>query len=178
MANYKTAICKKCGPNSQPKLIYAAGLCYTCYWLELKLRSFKKSLAKKNSPKVLVNQNINQIEKKGLQNWFLHHINNSGSTCENCGLPLNFMNNTIAFSCQAHILPKSIFKSVKANIYNHLTLGGLFQNCNCHGQYDTNWMNAEKMPVFSLAIERFVLFKNDIEKSELKSLPHIFSKYL
>lgn len=163
MNRFKKGKCILCPPSFDEQYLYAKGMCSMHYWA-----------SKKNSKKSLVNQNLNQEDKQELQIWFSYHINNSGFTCENCSEPLFYPNNTIAFSCQAHILPKAIFTSVRSNLNNHLLLGGLSQNCTCHGQFDTNWMNAEKMPVFPIALERFHLFKKEIAKSEYKSLPKIF----
>lgn len=170
MIGYKKGICPQCGPDSKIQSLYAKGLCYNHYWQSIN----KQSAAKKNSPKSLVNQNLNQTDKQELQEYFLYHVKHSGTTCENCNSRLFYPTTTIAFSCQAHIVPKSLFPSVKANIHNHLTLGGLFQPCSCHGQYDSSWENAQKMPVFEIAKSRFLLFKHLIAKPEVKKLPEPF----
>jgi hypothetical protein len=172
MIKFKTGICPLCGPNSKPQPLYAKGLCSNHYWY----KNTQEKLSKKNSQKSLVNQKLNQSGLTLLQEYYVYHIDHAKGRCENCGEPLTYPNEKIAISCQAHIVPKEYFQSVEANIYNHLELGGLYQKCACHGQYDTNWMNAEKMPVFELAKTRFLLFKNDIARSELKRLPECFLK--
>ncbi len=171
MIKFKSGICPSCGPASKPQPLYAKGMCYNHYWSDLKAGKDPK----KNTQKSLVNQNLNQTGKQDLQKYFLYHIEHSAGRCENCDLSLFFRDKTVAFSCQAHIIPKALFPSVSANIYNHLELGGLFQKCTCHGQYDSSWKNAEKMPVFELAKKRFLLFKDFIAKDELRRLPEAFA---
>ncbi len=101
--------------------------------------------------------------KEQLYRYFEYHINkNKKPTCENCGLPLYGMNKK---NC-AHILPKSIFKSVAANLDNEMDLCSTFDRqdgqTGCHELYDSSWVTASRMPVFELAKERFNKFKDQI----------------
>ena len=55
----------------------------------------------------------------------------------------------------AHILPKSIFKSISKDVNNIVLL------CHdCHGQYDSSWKNATKMKCWESLV--------DIYKTNLK----------
>lgn len=82
-----------------------------------------------------------------MQRWYLQAICNSKFRCEECGQPLNFRKEEIAYGSQAHILPKEFFKSIKTHPANRLELG---RWC-CHGQYDSSWDNASKMKVWPKA---------------------------
>lgn len=180
MIKFKTGKCVDCDPNLPEQPLYSMGRCCTHYWI---FRAAENE-SKKNAKNRVVNPNsedvntqtLAKIKKDELQNWFSYHIEHSAPICENCGEPLYYPDKTIAISCQAHILPKkpTLFPSVAGNLNNHLVLGGLYQNCSCHGQFDSSWRNAERMPVFKIAIERFLIFKPFIAESELKSLPYPF----
>lgn len=167
MMKFKTGKCKMCAPNRGEQLLYAKGLCHFHYWNTTN----KATLAKKNTQNRLVNPISQNVDSLTLVEYFNYHIQQDDPSCDNCGIPLIFYNRNIAISCQAHIVPKEFFKSVMSNIHNHLTLGGLNQKCKCHGQYDSNWKNAQKMPVIEIVKTKFLLFKNDIAKSEIRRLP-------
>lgn len=180
MPIHKTGSCRLCPPDRGAQLLYSMGLCYMHYWSDNRNKAAenKRNSLKKNTLESLVNQESNQNTALTLKDWFIYHINHSGRRCENCDHQLYFALPKAAYSCQAHILPKSVFPSVSTHLHNHLTLGGLFQKCTCHGQFDSNWKNAEKMPVIEIAKTRFLLFKDFISENELRRLPEPFLKLL
>lgn len=153
----------------------------------------------------LVNQNLQPIENQALENlrrariskkdqnanlilqgadfqtlneWFLYHVSRADWVCENCKQPIITGGWQSKISCQAHILPKRDFPSVKLNRHNHLLLGGIFSDCSCHNRFDNSWEKARKMPVFELAISRFLSFKKYLSESEKNRLPEPFIKYI
>lgn len=70
----------------------------------------------------------------------------------------------------AHILPKNDFDSVAQDDDNFLEL------CiDCHTKYDRNWMTAQEMPVFKLALEKFDTFKDKIAEKEKRKIPDCFT---
>lgn len=170
MSVFKSGICIDCPPHKGIQLLYSKDRCNNHYWFNIQQLALQKKIAKKS----LVNQNPNQ----DLNKWFQYHIEHGLMVCENCGETLIYFDQNTAYSCQAHILPKYLFPSIKTNIHNQLTLGGLIQKCCCHGQYDSCWKNAESMPVFETAKKRFLLFKKNIAEPELMLLPETFLKLL
>lgn len=85
--------------------------------------------------------------------------------CENCGVKIN--TNFATFNNIAHILPKRKYKSIMCNDNNYLILCDSKDNSNghsCHTKFDSGFSNAMKMDVFKIAIERFNLFKDEVEE--------------
>lgn len=100
-----------------------------------------------------------------LKAYFEYHSTKKWNpTCENCGYPLQDMNKK---NC-AHIVPKSIFKSVATNLDNEMDLCTTFDRedgkTGCHEQYDSSWTTAKRMPVFEIAKSRFEKFRHLIEE--------------
>lgn len=107
-----------------------------------------------------------------LQEWYQRMMQLSSPICENCGMGISKFGAGWHGS-QAHILPKSKFPSVATCHLNHMVLG--MYNCGCHGQYDSSWFNASKMPVFKIAKSRFLLFEHIITSmEERRRIPEIF----
>ncbi len=154
MIKRKVGICPKCPDGSAPTILIA-GQCQNHYWFEKNNKQKKKS----------------EPDPTPVGPWFDYHNSSCVWVCENCGAILNPFTPKVASSCQAHIIPKKLFPSVKNVLENHLVLGGLHQPCTCHGQYDSSWLNATKMPVFEKAKQRFIKFAHLIHPSEYKNLP-------
>lgn len=98
------------------------------------------------------------------ENYFIPLIVKRGNVCENCGLTIHDVNKK---NC-AHIIPKSIFKSVALNIDNGLLLCTTFDRndgkTGCHETYDNSWEKARQMNVWPLAKKRFKLFSHSIKE--------------
>ena len=89
--------------------------------------------------------------------------------CMECGekIPEKYIRHSIS-----HILPKAIFKSVRANEYNYLVLGS---TCGCHTDWHT-FDKAKKMGVFKQGIMQYKLFKHLVK--EKHRMLHLFDEAL
>lgn len=114
--------------------------------------------------------------KTKLNEWFINQRKVAlmgDMLCENCGCSvanqLNSKDEWVWRGTFAHLIPKSKYRSVSTEPNNRLIL------ClnSCHGQYDSSWDNARKMPVFGLALARFRTFRDKVKESTTK-LPHEF----
>lgn len=163
MVKPKFGKCIDCPPD-KPERYLIAGRCHNHYWQQRRLVSMGKSKERKEA----------DPSRKTLYAWFEYHTTHNNWICENCGEELHPYSPKVASSCQAHILPKEHFKSVQGVLENHMTLGDLQLSCFCHDEYDSNWKNAQAMPVFKIATERFLRFKHLILPQEVKKLPAVF----
>lgn len=105
--------------------------------------------------------------REGYAEFFEKH-RRTRKRCENCGKQL------IGHVCEiAHILPKTVFRSVATNddAIMHLCCG-LFGEDGCHEVYDSTWENAKKMFVWQTALERYQKFKHLITEKNRKILNH------
>jgi len=107
------------------------------------------------------------------QKWYKLTISSCDRVCWNCNADLSRLSRDEMFSCVAHVLPKSIFPSVATHPDNYMILG---RYCNCHGQYDSSWENASKMPIFKEAIDRFVIMEPEVV--ERSKIPDVFINYI
>lgn len=74
----------------------------------------------------------------------------------------------------AHILPKSIFKSIATNPLSVLFLcsNKIYGSDGCHDKYDRSWEDAKSMPIWVVVIERYNLLKEEIKEYNWKILNH------
>jgi len=96
-----------------------------------------------------------------------HSLENGLCKCENCGTSvrnqLNSKDTWLWRGAIAHVLPKKTFISISNHAHNYMIL------ClACHGQYDSSWKNASKMPCFAIAKKKYQLFKGCITESKTK----------
>lgn len=84
-------------------------------------------------------------EDTALKKFYDDAMNNSTYKCEECGENVYSISYIFRKSTVAHLLPKKIFKSVKAHIKNKICLGG---TCGCHSKYDKSWASAIKMKIW------------------------------
>lgn len=96
-----------------------------------------------------------------------HALENNLCKCENCGKSirsqLNSKDTWVWRASIAHCLPKKTFISISTHVHNYMIL------CmSCHGQYDSSWLNAQKMTCFAIAKKKYQLFKNLITESKTK----------
>lgn len=110
-----------------------------------------------------------------LSEWYKFHIENCKWVCENCGKIINNYSEKSRFSAQAHILPKSIFKSVKTLSINHITLGHI--DCGCHARFDHSWERASEMNIFNKVKPIIIQMIALLNKDEVRRLKEIL-KYL
>jgi len=98
-------------------------------------------------------------EKSELDKWFNDRKREMIGVCCNCGNPsMKFDANKFHWSI-AHILKKSIFKSVSTHKMNWLELCWL-----CHQTFDSSYENAQKMYCWEEAKRKYLFFKNFIEE--------------
>jgi hypothetical protein len=134
--------------------------------------------ARKASEKQKYNPHSEASDFQALGDWYNYHVLHCDWICENCKSPIIAVSWEEKISCQSHILPKEHFPSVALNKLNHMLLAGFLSDCGCHYKYDFSWEKAEKMPVFELAISRFLSFKKYLSAKEVLRLPAPFVKYL
>lgn len=153
--------CEKCGRKTVIRSRIKSGefegkkVCSYCY---NKINPIKSRIKNK---KRFSNEQISSMRY-----FFEYHINKKWNPkCENCGYLLQDMNKK---NC-AHILPKSIFKSVAVNLDNEMDLCSTFDRedgqMGCHERYDSSWEAARQMKVFSIAKQRYLKFKHLITES-------------
>lgn len=179
MIKAKKGICIDCPPGSPEKNLIAKR-CQTHYWpYRSKVANQKKIASQSN---LVGNNKPKQPSKKTVclpfaspfacKQWYLLQISLCKWVCENCKIQLFPYSDLIKFSCQAHILPKEHFPSVKLHIDNHLTLG--VSDCSCHKRWDNSWTSAKKMNVFPLARQKVAKLIPFLTPKELSRLPEIF----
>ena len=107
-------------------------------------------------------------ERQCLGAFFQKHIEKVNK-CENCG----FIIPNPASKNVAHILPKSLFKSVMCNDDNVMYLCSdldRMEGKGCHDVFDSSWEKAKGMTIFPTAVERFKKFEHSIEEKSLTLL--------
>jgi len=88
----------------------------------------------------------------------IEYIKENNTCCAECGDKLRGESSNIA-----HVVSKSLNPEVATHQENFLFLCGLFSKNNCHAFFDSNFSNREKMKVFSLAVEKYKLFKDQVK---------------
>lgn len=165
----KYGICIECNDELEKPII--AGRCtHKHYWAYRK----KISLEKKGSR---ANQHIINVKgnNTGLPLWYASKMKRMTGRCMECGEKIEKFNPKYAICAIAHILPKSIFKSVATHENNWLELGA---TCGCHSRYDKSWESASKMKIWSIAVERFKTFEHLIVlPEELRKIPTYLYTY-
>lgn len=173
MIKPKIGLCQDCPKNSKEKHLIS-GRCQTHYWqyrAKLKKNKVYKNKSKEPSKNTFC---LDFASSKSLNEWFSYQISQSSWVCENCKTPINSSTNISKISAQAHILPKSIFKSVKLLHINRLELG--HTECSCHQKYDLSWHSASKMNIFEKASEIIKQLIPLLSEEEYRKLPDIFKQ--
>ena len=159
----KTGVCKICADGKIVPL--TTGLCHRHYWQGR--AKVSKERTEKRKPADTPDHSDRDLEK-----WFEYvaTIIRQDPRCWNCRnqIPPAFYRMS-----SAHIIPKRKdygCPSVATHPLNFLVLG---PQC-CHPLYDRSWDDAEKMPVFKLAKQRFKLFADKIAPEEAKNVPDCF----
>lgn len=119
-----------------------------------------KFTAKKRTEKTSA---MRSEERKDFPRFFVESIEElqRNPVCQNCGCRINASYN--ASWNIAHILSKRTYKSVSTHEENRLFLcsskdeSGNF----CHEKFDSGLEERKSMPVFSLALQKFVKFKDE-----------------
>lgn len=115
-----------------------------------------------------------------LDRWFNERMGRCEVKCENCGAINWWLQNNkdekrgkVKWkSCQAHLLPKRHFHSIKTHPLNGMVLGSGFSGlCNCHDNYDSSWEKAAKMYIWDEVVRRFKIMYPFITKEEQRFIP-------
>jgi hypothetical protein len=106
-----------------------------------------------------------KAERAGLPKFFKDSIKDlvSNPICANCGRKINA--EYMPVMNIAHILSKSIYKSVMAHPKNFISLCAYKDNpdgSSCHYDFDNNILDRPKMPCFKEAKERFYDLKDEV----------------
>jgi len=166
MIKPKYGECIDCNDGVQRPLI--AKRCQSHYW------QYRGKITKKISKEIdIVSPTIKvKTPASELVLWYAEIMKKEEPKCWECGAKINKYDTTAWHGAIAHILPKSTFPSIKTHPKNYIILG---MYCGCHGQFDSNWMNAAKMKVIKIAKERFLEFESDIAEEERRRIPEIFT---
>ena len=186
----------KCGCGKMPKLGYNGYAGVKCMPEELQKKTiFKRSEVIKRQRQYKANlaakihkaANDTKKDKSGqelavinsqrqLAVWFIERMEKLPPKCENCGAEkdaLKLPRNGIKWkSCQAHLLPKRHFDSLKTHPLNGMVLGSGFSGlCHCHDFYDSSWEKAAKMPIWEEVVMRFLIMYPLIPQEEYQFIP-------
>lgn len=118
-------------------------------------------------PKAALKKNKAKKESPELKTFFADAALVFPERCENCGERLDNSTSFARKAQTAHILPKSIFKSVSAHPSNKMFLC-CFHGDHCHGNWDN--LDADKrktMPVYQKALERFKSLKKHLNSKDM-----------
>lgn len=181
----------KCGCDRWPTVGYAGynQFCAPQLVADVKKSKNRRAKSAKNKrlaakiKKLHTPQNDEAVE---LQMWYNNRMINEVPVCANCGasnpeLKLNPKLRKLWKSCQAHLLPKKIFKSIKTHPLNGMVLGAGFGHislCYCHDDYDHDWERASKMNIWPEVVRRFKILYPLIAPNERKSIPQILYETL
>lgn len=88
-----------------------------------------------------------------MKEFYERHTTKRNVVCAECGKAIF----EVTASNIAHILPKTVFKSVAQNDNNFMYL------CLAHhAQFDTSFRNAQKMKCWNEALRKYNLFKDEV----------------
>lgn len=141
--------CDTCGVDSY---IFSKGRCKSC-----SMKTYKK--AKPITEKSLAKR---REERKGLPEFFTYAIEDMKSNpfCQNCGARINTSRHPV--NNIAHILSKSVYKSVSCHKENYLFLcSDKDEASSCHEKFDSCMSVRQEMRVFELARTKFLSFSDD-----------------
>lgn len=165
MSYIKQKMCK-CGCGKYPTLGFK-GYNINCAPQDIKDKVFKKRMASQNKTKERAVKRYWESKKDEAQDkWYTERRKEMTGKCINCGSSTHPDNEKYWKWSIAHILPKSLFPSIAKDKDNWMEL------CiDCHTKYDSNWMTASGMKVWSCAIKKMNSFVSKLTKEELRRLP-------
>ena len=119
-------------------------------------------------------KNVKQKDLE-LEEWFNSKRKEMIGICKNCGGKTqkdskNFKNSI------AHILPKSIFKSVKTHPYNFIEL--CFYGNSCHTNFDNKIIDIDKLNCYDEVLKKIEIMYPILTNLEKGMLPEIVLKDL
>lgn len=149
-----------------------------------KLPKTKKiyTIPKKSAKKIAqekAERNLSGGKNKGnneLWRWFEERRKEMTGICCFCGKKSERDNDAFFHYSVAHILPKSIFKSIATHEKNWVELCH-FAN-SCHSNYDTHMIDLIEFPNFDEVITKFVKMYHSIAPNERRRIPAVLLEYV
>lgn len=152
----KKKICNVCGKE---RVIFSKGRCQVCANAAYAKKASEKPKKTYTIPKSTPQNKLKrQQQREGYGEFFSKHIKiiqEHRKTCQECGAPLQGLTGEVC-----HILSKSKSPEVAKEDDNILYL--CFYGNSCHAQFDNSLSMRESMNVFSLAVEKYKLFKEKV----------------
>jgi hypothetical protein len=111
-----------------------------------------------------------------LKRWFEERRKEMTGVCSNCGGKSEKNNDKYFKFSIAHILPKSIFKSIATHESNWIELCHFGKSC--HANLDNNSIDLIDLNCFSDVVDKFVIMYPSIAINEKRRIPAFLIEYL
>lgn len=148
----KPKTCKSCGES---KHIFSRGRCKFCATKE-DSKPLKKATEKSKEKR--------KEERKDFPKFFMDAIEElkKNPVCQNCGCRISADYLPVHNIC--HLVNKSKFKSVSTHPDNYVFLCSSKDviGKNCHGYFDDNINDRPNMPVYPIAKEKYLKFRDEV----------------
>lgn len=180
----KYGLCCDCADGIEKPII--AGRCKYVHYKKHQAEVQLKKQQEKNKLRSLINTPKNkEIARKIIgatdSDMTIYYVKRMGeveAVCDNCGVRADWIKQPQYYklwkAAQAHILEKRHFISIMTHPLNFLTMFAAYSGvCGCHTYYDSNWLNASKMNIWTTVIERFKILYPLIKPNEHKFIPDI-----
>jgi hypothetical protein len=169
----KNKLCK-CGCGRSGR-IWANGMLKECNSRVNPPKPISKFSKKRESELEGGNESFQKGGGAELQRWFEERHKELKGVCSHCGGRTE--KGKSSYKCPiAHILPKSLFKSVATHERNFIEL--CFYGKSCHSNYDNHMIDLIELNCFNEVIEKFVAMYPSISPQERRRIPQILLDYL
>lgn len=111
-----------------------------------------------------------------LWRWFEKQRERMTGKCAHCGGKTQKHDPKTFYYSIAHLLPKSLFKSIATHDENWLEL--CYYGNSCHANYDNHMIDITDLNCFDLVIEKIVKLYPHIAKEERRRIPAILRQYI
>jgi hypothetical protein len=111
-----------------------------------------------------------------MDRWFAERRTEMTGYCANCGGRSCKDNDQYFKFSIAHLMPKNLFKSIKAHPLNWIEL--CFWDKSCHTNFDNKTLDITELNCYDTVIERFVAMYPEIAAKERKYIPDILLQYV
>lgn len=119
---------------------------------------------------------INNGKNGELWRWFEKQRERMTGKCAHCGgKTQKYDNDTFHYSV-AHLLPKSLFKSIATHDENWLEL--CYYGNSCHTNFDNHIIDISELNCFNEVIEKITKLYPHIAKEERRRIPAILLEYI
>jgi hypothetical protein len=135
-------------------------------------------------PKVSEKKKAQMKEEKAIRvaggsemdRWFEARRQEMQGYCLHCGGRSCKDNDKYFKFSIAHLLPKNLFKSVRAHPLNWIEL--CFWDKSCHTNYDNKTLDIIELNCYDVVIERFIAIYPAIAPKERKYIPDVLLQYV